>query len=283
MELKTIKTGRVLMASAALLLVPSAFGQQLYITAPEYNGANGNGDQAGPYDIQIKSPAITGLYVGADTIGVASGYSQAFQTFCIASTVDYAPDNTYYYQVSSAVQPFAGETPQGVLPYVAWGTAYLYNCFLKNPNNSLFGGITPAAGSAANAADDALQEAIWTFQGQSFSGLTLGGNKLTGSAYTTYMSEVSSDLTADLNAAYTAAGSQALADANGHGVYGVEALNMSTSSGLNGDWVQPQLVEIGNGSQGGTVPEPSTVFAAALMLLPLGVSAVRIMRKNRVS
>jgi hypothetical protein len=55
------------------------------------------------------------------------------------------------------------------------------------------------------------------------------------------------------------------------------------ASSVSGDYVQPQLVELGNGSQTSSVPEPSTVFAGALMLLPLGVSAVRIMRKNRRS
>lgn len=90
-------------------------------------------------------------------------------------------------------------------------------------------------------------------------------------------------MTTYLNAVYAAAGSMAAADANGNGVYGVEALDMSTSSGLNGGWVQPQLVEIGNRSQGGSVPEPSTVFAGALTLLPLGVGVMRITRKNRVS
>ena len=159
------------MGAATLLVASGAFAQTLNITAPEYNGPNGNGDQAGPYDIQIIGSAITGLYVGADSLGLG----QQFQTFCIASTVDYSP-GSYYYQVSSAVQPFAGENPQGVSPVVVWGTAYLYNCFLKTPNNSLFGGMTPTAGSVANEKDDALQEAIWTFQGQNFSSLTLGDN-----------------------------------------------------------------------------------------------------------
>jgi hypothetical protein len=281
MEIKTIKTVRVLMASATLLVVPGAIAQQLYITAPEYNGANGNGDQAGPYTVQIVNPSsISGLYVGADTITAGSGYSQAFQTFCIASTVDYSPDQNYYYQASPNVQPFAGEAPQGVLPYVTWGTAYLYNSFLLNPNT--YGGIDPTKGTAANAADDALQEAIWTLQGQNYSGLTLGDNGLTGSALSTYENDLTIDLYNDLKAATNAATADGKSAAsNGNGAYGVEALNMSTSSSLNGDWVQPQLVEIGNGSLGGSVPEPSTVFASALMLLPLGISAFRIVRKKR--
>jgi hypothetical protein len=39
----------------------------------------------------------------------------------------------------------------------------------------------------------------------------------------------------------------------------------------NGTIAQPQLID---------VPEASTVIAGALLLLPLGVSALRIVRKN---
>jgi hypothetical protein len=55
--------------------------------------------------------------------------------------------------------------------------------------------------------------------------------------------------------------------------------------GLPGQ-VQDQLVMTGSPGtpQGGTpVPEPTTVFASALMLIPLGVSALRIVRKNRIA
>ena len=31
----------------------------------------------------------------------------------------------------------------------------------------------------------------------------------------------------------------------------------------------------------GSVPEPSTIFAGAALLVPVGISAVRAMRKNR--
>lgn len=59
-----------------------------------------------------------------------------------------------------------------------------------------------------------------------------------------------------------------LADANG--AYGVFALNLTDA---NGNSVQPVL---------GMVPEPSTIVAGALLLLPLGVSTLRIMRKNKL-
>ena len=58
-------------------------------------------------------------------------------------------------------------------------------------------------------------------------------------------------------------------DANGQ--YGVFALNLTDA---RGNYYQSQL---------GAVPEPSTVVAGALLLLPFGVSTVRILRKSKVS
>ena len=60
-----------------------------------------------------------------------------------------------------------------------------------------------------------------------------------------------------------------MGDANG--AYGVVALNLTDKQG---NYYQSQL---------GMVPEPSTVVAGALLLLPFGVSTVRILRKSRAA
>jgi len=60
-----------------------------------------------------------------------------------------------------------------------------------------------------------------------------------------------------------------LADANG--AFGVIVLNLTDAAG---NYYQSQL---------GAVPEPSTVVAGALLLLPFGVSTMRILRKNKAA
>ena len=55
------------------------------------------------------------------------------------------------------------------------------------------------------------------------------------------------------------------------GAYGVFALTLTDA---NRGYAQPIL---------GMVPEPSTVVAGVLLLLPFGVSTVRILRKDKVS
>ena len=266
--MKTIKNICAFMGVSTLLAVPGAFSQQLYITAPGYTA---NGNQAGPYTVQLIG-STSGLgdpvYTGADAQALTyTGATVAFQTFCIASTVDYSPNSTFYYQANTSVQPFSGENQSAPETYVTWGTAYLYNAFLHNPSN--FGG------TGNGAADDALQEAIWTLQNQSYSGISLGG---------TSQSAVAPFLYNDLLAATNAAAAAHLSvTGNANEAFGVEALNMSTSSSLNGSWVQPQLIDLANGSQGSPVPEPSTVIAAAMLLLPLGAGICRSLRNNRAA
>ncbi len=127
---------------------------------------------------------------------------------------------------------------------IAIGTAYLYSQFRLGT----LSGYT--YGSAASA--DALQAAIWYLQGQNF-----GANN---SFVALAISAVGSNVTAAAN-----------------GAYGVFALDLTGNTpGSANTYFQPQL--------GFTpVPEPSTVVAGALLLLPFGVSTVRILRKNKMS
>jgi len=100
-------------------------------------------------------------------------------------------------------------------------------------------------GNASSA--DQLQQAIWYFQGSP------GG--------------VDNAFVLDAQGAVGAGNST---NASG-GAYGVFALTLTDA---NGGYAQPLL---------GMVPEPSTVVAGVLLLLPFGVSTVRILRKDKVS
>jgi hypothetical protein len=103
-------------------------------------------------------------------------------------------------------------------------------------------------GSAASA--NALQAAIWWLQGQNF------GAK---NSFVT-LAETALGLTDS-----TITGAEV-----GNTVF---AINLTDA---NGTPHQPQLGY-------NAVPEPSTVVAGALLLLPFGVSTVRILRKNKMS
>jgi hypothetical protein len=55
-------------------------------------------------------------------------------------------------------------------------------------------------------------------------------------------------------------------------------LPSSMQKGLSNYWLTS-----GSSSQGTSVPESSTIFAAALLLLPLGISTVRVFRKTNAA
>jgi hypothetical protein len=76
-----------------------------------------------------------------------------------------------------------------------------------------------------------------------------------------------------LNAAAAAAAAAHVSDTtDANGAFGVYALNMLSG----GTYVQPQLVML-------PVPETTTIIAGALLLLPLGASTFRILRRQRLA
>ena len=134
---------------------------------------------------------------------------------------------------------------------ITLGTAWLYSQFAAGTLSGY--GYDYTYGSGRTASAGALQQAIWYLQGQVVS--------LVG----TY------DGTAYYNAAVAAVGA-ANVKTDGNGAYGVESLNLSDASGLA---AQDQLVI--------AVPETTTVIAGMLLLLPLGASTLRILRKTRMA
>jgi hypothetical protein len=180
---------------------------------------------------------------------VTSG-NGTFDTFCISVATYFSPGTTYYYQVSPTI------AANGIPPassFISYGTAYLYDQFLHG--NSHYAGV-------ANA--NAVQAAIWYLQGD------LGG----ASGY------VDPDNNADLQTLASTVLNQLQTDTgeslaalklNGSGAFGVEAMNLYATQNLTGT-SQPQLIE---------VPEPTTMIAGALLVLPFGASTLRILRKRQ--
>jgi len=126
---------------------------------------------------------------------------------------------------------------------ISIGTAWLYSQFAHN--------VAGFFGTAQIAND--LQAAFWYLEGEA-----LGVDN------------------AFVAAAKAALGlTDAGVKANANGAYGVFAINMWDANGSStAPNKQPML---------GIVPEPSTVIAGALLLLPFGVSTLRILRKNKTA
>ncbi len=199
------------------------------------------------------SISYNGTYTG--TLQLANSYGSAitatstglgtFSTFCLNEGVYANSGQTYNYVSSDNVIP----TPVGASnpDPIVLGTAWLYSAF-RSGQLASYGFVY---GSAASA--DSLQSAIWFLEGNSVgvnnSYVTIAQTALTGLGL--------GSVTASAN-----------------GAFGVFSLTLTDARGNS---AQPVLGMVG------TVPEPSTIIAGALLLLPFGVSTVRILRKDKIS
>jgi hypothetical protein len=205
---------------------------------------------------------VTLTEVGGNNDNANSGgafYAQTtangdFDTFCLSIVTSFTPDTRYSYTISSKID--ADTPPANVPTYVTEGTAYIYNQFL--------------AGNKEYTSDaDAVQDAIWYLQGLLVSNPKDPKYGTTSTGY--YDPQDSADLETEVNAilddAEAGSGlSLSALEANGDGAYEIEVMDLNS----DGKYAQPQLIKL---------PEPSTVLAGAFLLLPLGVSAIRILRK----
>lgn len=135
----------------------------------------------------------------------------------------------------------AGGFSGGNPDYISIGTAFIYSQFLSG-----------AVGYADGAA---VQQAIWWLEGET----------------TTINSFAYGVRNSLIDLANSALGTTDATIVNNAvvGAYGVYVLNLTDD---RGNYKQDVLAQ---------VPEPSTVVAGALLLLPFGVSTLRILRKNK--
>ena len=183
-----------------------------------------------------------------------------FDTFCISIVTSFQAGTKYTYDFSSTID---ADTPPAVPTYIAEGTAYIYNQFLNG--NVAFGGNLKASGESAMLDD--VQATIWYLQGLLVDNRGKYGD---GGMYDPNNGLcLQNDIDAILPMLETDTHmTLAQLEANGNGAYGIEAMNVFSGCQIR----QPQLCR---------VPEAPTIIAGALLLLPLGASALRILRKAR--
>ena len=205
---------------------------------------------------------------GGQFTAVTSGLG-TFQTFCIEYTEEYAPGSLYSYNMNSgAVAGGAGvdaTDPHTGLPMdnISMGTAWLYSQFRAGTLANYFSANVGTQNQNAGN----LQVAIWYLENEVTS---LSFNGANGTAF--------------FNAAIAGTGlNSTTIFEDSDGAYGVIALNL-----FNGPY--STAVQSPNGQtynlnqdQLAIVPEPTTMIAAALLLLPFGASTLRILRRNRMA
>lgn len=201
-----------------------------------------------------------------NSVATASGKNASgqtvtgFETFCVEMTAEFQPGSTYNTTVSGSIIQGPSQSMS-----IALGTAYLYSLFAQG---ALTGYSYSTSGTGREISADELQDAIWYFQGE----IGANGNSLTSDSLYTF--NASTDPFVQLADTKLGGNTKAMGSDAGD-TFGVLALNL-TSTGQNGQTVydQDQLVYC-------PVPEPATFAAGAMLLLPLGLSAVRSLRKKK--
>jgi hypothetical protein len=199
---------------------------------------------------------------GGEFKAVTSGLG-TFLTFCIEESEYFTPGDSYSYKINTGAVAGGGDAaPKSVDPNtglpmdnISIGTAYLYSQFRN-------GGIVVSSDAQAGE----LQNAIWFLEDE-------GGSLSVG---------IDTLLTGAL-------GAGGAGDVNwkkdSDGAYGVVALNLfdgpPEGGSYNNEFTAPDGTKhFLNQDMLGIVPEPTTILAGVLLLLPFGASTLRILRRK---
>lgn len=200
--------------------------------------------------------AYSGANGGGEFKAVTSD-NGTFQTFCIDVSHSFTSGKTYNYKISQQTYTGSGNN-------ISIGTAWLYSQFL----DGTLSGYTYTDGSGNIASATLLQNTFWALEGE--------------------ISHVSSILNTanvfynDLVAKFGNI-TKAEKDAGADNIYGVSVMNLYSIKNGKTTLAQSQLVRVPTCPPPVSVPEPSTIVAGALLLLPLGVSALKILRRKQAT
>jgi hypothetical protein len=201
--------------------------------------------------------AYSGAHGGGEFKAVTTD-NGTFQTFCIDVSHSFTPGTKYNYTISQQTYVGSGNN-------ISIGTAWLYSQFLDGTLN----GYNFNDGSKNIASATLLQNTLWALEGEISSKGILGQN-VDNIFYT--------DLIAKFGDLATAK-----KDAGADNIYGVAVMNLYPLGKNGGKPAQSQLIRVSTCPPPVSVPEPSTIVAGALLLLPLGVSALKILRRKQAT
>lgn len=241
--------------AVAVLSASTALAGTITLYDTPYNNDAGAGAGGGEF-LAVTSDPFINNYNTLATYTDAKGRT-GFETFCMEHNALVGYGVTYSYALNNGA--VTGGAGGGISPIVAGkdlvsvGTCWLYSQFALGVLSGYDYTYLPTAGRQTSGS--LLQEAIWYLEGE-VNVLVGGSNPFITDVITKYGS---------LGAAAADASTSA------YGNYGVAVLNLFDRQGGQ---IQDQLV---------FVPEASTMIAGALLLLPLGASALRIVRKNRTA
>jgi len=199
--------------------------------------------------------------------------ASSFQTFCIEYNEEFGPGNTYQFNENTGAVEGGGnlgtlhtDPNTGLsMDNISLGTAWLYSQFRAGTLTRDTGtGSYFDANRQANAGE--LQQAIWFLENEA------------GGVNNGYVTLAETELGKTL----------AQIEADSNGAYHVITLNLfdgaySTPVTINGVTYGLNQDQLAIDPNPPFVPEPTTMIAGALLLLPFGASTLRILRKRQTA
>jgi len=252
--------------------------QDLDTVDVKFNGTTYNGVFAGGIAITEQNETSGGPTMPQNYLSVCTDF---LGTLYLGKTYQYtAPASSF-----STVLGQNGGTGGGIDP--SWNNPALA---IQNASQIFYqygdvgsGGINTGTGTKLNVTQmAALQVAIWIALYD-----TIGNGTINTSGPFQLLSTDPSSIMACVTTDLTGLNGGLLAGHTGGYLNTGYLLQPDLTLGCqgNGDGQLPQELLMGSsgsggGNSGGSVPEPATVLAGALLLIPLGASAVRILRKS---
>jgi hypothetical protein len=228
---------------AGVLASPNAFATlQVKLDYSTSHGIPIGGNSGGEF---TATPTGWSALPGAYALGTTMWNDGSFQTFCVEEGETFNPGVSYIVKGLNTKALNGGVGPLG--DTLSQGTSWLYRQFASG----VFASYNYGAGRSAS--ETALQVAIWALEDE--------GTWTQGDLANVFEQAVVTKFGSWANAKLDAV--------IGTSDYGVRVMNLvDAGGGLH----QDNLV---------IVPEPTTMIAGALLLLPFGASTLRFFRKSR--
>jgi hypothetical protein len=268
---------RVAIGLPCLLLANNLFAglsTTLYVQPTQPTGYRDTSSYGGEFTAVVTGGANYAKYYNSEATAQVSVNGQnttGFQTFCVEMSTSFQPGQTYSSTVGNSIVSSSGSTPLTV------GVAWLYMEFATgglataaNKYGLSSADYTYTTGTGRETSADELQDAIWYLQNEINSGNV---NITQNSLYKFNSSNPSSDPFVQLVEDVFGSKYEESDLVYGNN-FGVQVLNLyTTNSDCQTVYAQDQLVYC-------PVPEPATFAAGAMLLVPLGLTAFRALRKK---
>jgi hypothetical protein len=275
--METTSKLRVAIGLPSLLVATNLFAglsTTLYIQPEQPTGYRDTSSYGGEFSAVITGGINYSKYYNSQATAQVDVNGQnvtGVQTFCVEMSTSFQPGQTYSTTVGNSIVSSSGSTPLTV------GVAWLYMEFatggLATAGNSFGLGSADysyTTGTGRETSADELQDAIWYLQGE------INNNNVNLTQNNDFkFSSSNPNLDPFVQLVMDKFGTKYnWSDITYGNNFGVQVLNLyTTNSDCQTVYAQDQLIYC-------PVPEPANFVAGAMLLLPLGLTALRTLRKK---